>query len=171
MSKSWSFAEVVGLSQNQLEKPKKTWDGHVMAMAGDGFLEILKMTGDGLAPAVVTGDSDKVFGCAEKVGVGDIGWIPVCKPAPSVISTSSKVTSTLSKPGLERLKGRVALEGDGKNMLSVQLELLAIKRMLTNLRREVDVGVGRIDSVLGYLESNGPCLGSSEVHFLGSSET
>ena len=91
------------------------------------------------------------------------------KLRPPVISTPSKVTLRSSKPGMEWLKGRAESKGDGQPTLSVCLELLAIKRMLTNLRSEAEGGIERIEFVLGLLELNGPKLGLLERQLLGSS--
>ena len=153
----------------QAQFPAKLGDGDASTMIGDGSLEKPMKTRVGLAPEMVIGEAGKVTGCDERAVAGGSKRNQVCKILTPAINTPTKLTSTLSKPELERLKGRVESEGDGQQSLSVRLELLAIKRTLTNLRREVDAGVGIIESVLGYLESNGPILGPSVGQTLGFS--
>ncbi|KAE8100194.1 hypothetical protein FH972_018119 [Carpinus fangiana] len=145
---------LVKIRDGYMLKPKKTGDGDALTMIRDGFLEKPKKTEVGLAPAMVIGDSGAV--------ARGFGRNPLCKLLTPVINTSTKLTSTLLKPGLERLEGRMESEGEKQQTLSVCLELLAINRTLTNLRKEVDAGVGRIELVFGYLESNGLILGPSD---------
>jgi hypothetical protein len=140
------------------------------AKTGDGLRSKPKKIRDGLAPAMGTRVSRKVSDCVELADVGDAGKLPVGKILRPVISTPTKATSNPSKPGMEWLKGCVESEGDGHPTLHVRLELLAIKRMLTKLRSEVDGGIEKLEAVLGSLEPNGPKLGFVESQMLGSLE-
>ncbi|KAE8021257.1 hypothetical protein FH972_007164 [Carpinus fangiana] len=216
-----SFAEVVGLSQNQseecinaysepiarvplwmkearsreaqevprngktgagvgcLEKTKKAGTGHfpvlgtwnsgkvmgheqTLAKTGDGAKVVMMKDGDGLVTALGLRDPGKAAVCAELAGRS-----PACTPRRPV--TSSTLSKTLNssiseKSELERLIGREELVGDGQPTSSVHMELLAIKRVLTGLKSEVEGGIKRMDSALGLLGFTGP-----KVDLLGAS--
>jgi hypothetical protein len=207
-----SFAEVVGLSQNQseecfnaysepiarvplwlketrsreaqvsacLEKTKKagtglnpvmdSWVsgkvlGHGQTLAKDGAKVEKKKAGDGPVTEAGPRDSGKAVACAEQAG-----RFPACPLRRPVTSSSSRETllpSISEKPVQERLIGREELVGDGHPTLSVRMELLDIKRVLTGLMCEVDGGIKRLDAALGLLGCSGPkagLSGSSVMH-------
>jgi hypothetical protein len=203
-----SFAEVVGLSQNQseecfnaysepiarvplwlkearprealdsagLEKSKKagtglipvmdSWvsgkvlgHGQTLVKTGHGAKVEKKKAGDG--PVMVAGsrDSGKAVACAEQAG-----RLPVCplrRPVTSSTSRETLLPSIPEKPVQERLIGRKELVGDGHPTLSVRMELLDIKKVLTGLMSEVDGGLKRLDDALGLLGCSGPKAGLS----------
>jgi hypothetical protein len=139
-----------------------TWGkvrGHeqIPVKTGDGSKEGTMMTADGLVIAVGTRDSGKAVDYVELTGRP-----PASKLRFSVISSPSRMTSSSSMPGMERLKGLEESVGDGQPTLSVHMEKLAIKWMLTILKSEVDGGIERLDFVLGSLELNGPKKGLSK---------
>jgi hypothetical protein len=135
----------------------------IPAKTGAESKEKMMMIGDGLVSTIGSRDPGKAVECAEMTRQP-----PVSELRHPVISTPSRVMPRFLKPGMERLKGRAESVGDGQPTLSVRLELLAIKRVLTSLRSEVEGGLERIESILGSLESNGPKLGLSERELMGS---
>ena len=146
---TWVLGKVMGHEQI----PVKT---------GDGSKEETMKTGKGLVTAVGTRDSGKAVDCVELMGRPSASKL--CLP---VINSPSRMTSNSSMPGLERLKGLEESVGDGQPTLSVRMELLAIKRLLTGLKSEVEGGIERLESVLGLLELNGPKMGLSERQLRG----
>jgi hypothetical protein len=74
-------------------------------------------------------------------------------------SGSPPAKSTLPKPlpnpaisGLEALKSCEESEGDGSSSLCVRVELLDLRKLLTDIRGDVDLGLKRVDRVLCSLE-------------------
>jgi hypothetical protein len=94
---------------------------------------------------------------AAVVGDGSSVGLPVCGGS----LTASLLPKNLSKPvfsGMEALKGRMESAGNGHaslGQLRLRAELQNLKTFLTKVKEDVDLGVWRVEVVMGLLEVNG----------------
>jgi hypothetical protein len=71
---------------------------------------------------------------------------------------------------MEALKGRIESAGNGHaslGQLSIRVELQNLKNYLTKIKEDVDLGIRRVEEVMGSLEVNGLDTGLGVGQSLG----
>jgi hypothetical protein len=106
---------------------------------------------------------------AAVAGDGTNGGMPACGGS----LTASLFPKTLPKSvnsGMEALKGRMESAGNGHaslGQLRLREELQNLKSYLTKVKEDVDVGIWRVEEVMGLLEVNGLETGLGDGQTMG----
>jgi hypothetical protein len=107
--------------------------------------------------------------CAAVAGDGTNVGMPACGGS----LTASLFPKTLPKPvnsGMEALIGRMESAGNGHaslGQLRLREELQSLKSYLTKVKEDVDLGIWRVEEVMGLLEVNGLETGLGDGQTLG----
>ncbi|KAE8037588.1 hypothetical protein FH972_010166 [Carpinus fangiana] len=102
--------------------------------------------------------------------VGTNVGVPVSR-GPFTVSILTPMTLPYTvNPGVEALRGRSESVGDGSVSLGqrgIRVELQELKSFLTKLKEDVDMGIKRVEEVMGSLEFDGLNMGTGEGQNLG----